>query len=44
MNSVYAFFTAMWNSFGLFYFIGFSICVVIYACWARLRIANRNIG
>ena len=34
MNSVYAFFTVMWNSFGLFYFIGFSICVVIYACWA----------
>lgn len=33
MDSVYAFFTAVWNSFGLFYFIGFSICVVIYACW-----------
>ena len=32
-DSAYAFFTAVWNSFGLFYFIGFSICVVVYAFW-----------
>lgn len=33
MDSVYAFFNAVWNSFGLFYFIGFSICVVVYVFW-----------
>ena len=33
MDGVYGFFTGLAKSFGLFYFIGFSICVVIYACW-----------
>ena len=33
MDSATAFFTNVWNSLGLFYFIGFSICVVVYALW-----------
>ena len=33
MDSAYGFFTALSKSFGLFYFIGFSICVIVYACW-----------
>ena len=33
MDGAYGFFTGLSKSFGLFYFIGFSICVVVYACW-----------
>ena len=33
MDSAYGFFTGLSKSFGLFYFIGFSVCVVVYACW-----------
>ena len=33
MESACGFFAVLSKSFGLFYFIGFSLCVVVYAFW-----------
>lgn len=38
MDGAYGFFTGLSKSFGLFYFLGFSVCVVVYA----FRPANKK--